>query len=116
MLGFLRGLADEDALLPPWTQWWSEEDVAPLFPDAAARAAIESEQPRLPLSYFSDAVPAARLELPCAYLAFGQTYAEELARAEQSGWPVAQVAGHHLHMLVDPPSVAERIRGLLARL
>lgn len=115
-LDFLRGLAVDEGRLPPWTRWWPEEDVAALFPDAVARAAVESDQPRLPLSYFSDVVPAAALEIPCAYLAFGQTYAEERARAERAGWPVARLEGRHLHMLVDPGSVATGVRGLLARL
>ena len=115
-LGFLGGIADEDGILPPWTRWWPEEDVAALFPDAAARSAVEADQPRLPLSYFSDAVPPAPLEMPCAYLAFGETYAEEVARATASGWPVSRLDGRHLHLLVDPAAVAAEIRRLAALL
>lgn len=115
-LGFLGSLVDDEGRLPPWTRWWPEEDVAALFPDAATRAAVEAEQPRLPLSYFSDAVPPAELHVPCGYLAFGDTYAEEAARATDSGWPVTRLEGRHLHLLVDPPAVAEEIRRLVARL
>lgn len=35
-LPFLRGMAS-DGLLPPWTDWWDEADVAPLFPDRPGR-------------------------------------------------------------------------------
>ena len=115
---FLGGLADDDGLLPPWTSWWPEEDVAALFPDAATRAAVEAEQPRLPLRYFSDEVPRASAwqALPCGYLAFGETYAEEIARATAAGWPVARLDGRHLHMLVDPDAVAAEVVGLLEAL
>ena len=117
-LGFLSGRADERGLLPPWTQWWPEADVAALFPSDDVRARVEAEQPRLPLSYFSGEVPAAPGwdQIPCAYLAFGGTYAAEVARAEQSGWPVSRLEGRHLHQLVDPPQVAAEISRLLALL
>ena len=48
LLNFLRGKAS-DGRLPPWTEWWDDEDVAPLFPDAATRAAVTAEEPRLPV-------------------------------------------------------------------
>jgi hypothetical protein len=44
LLDFLRGK------VLPWTEWW-EEDVSPLFPDAATRAAVTAEEPRLPFAY-----------------------------------------------------------------
>ncbi len=45
LLDFLRGKVT-DGRLPPWTEWW-DEDVAPLFPDAATQAAVTAEEPRL---------------------------------------------------------------------
>lgn len=110
----LASLAGADGLLPPWTQWWSDEDVAGLFPDAATRAAFEPEQPRLPASYFHAEVrtPAGWESIPAAYVGFGSTYAEEQAEAERRGWPVATMAGQHLHMLVDPAAVAQTIARL----
>ena len=115
-LGFLGGLADRHGLLPPWTSWWPPEDVEPLFPDSATRARVEAEQPRLPLSYFGDAVPAAPgwQRFPCGYLAFGDTYAEEVARTRAAGWRVSVLEGRHLHMLCDPQAVAAEIQRLLA--
>ena len=113
----LGGLADEAGLLPPWTQWWPPEDTAQLFPDPATRASVEREQRRLPLSYFDGAVPspAGWRDVPAGYLAFGDTYADERAFAERSGWAVETLPGEHLHMLVDPVSVADALTRLAPR-
>ena len=115
---FLSGLADERGLLPPWTGWWEAADLASLFPDAATRAAVEREQRRLPLSYFEAQVasPAGWEALPAAYLAFGDTYAEERQAAERLGWPVETMAGEHLHPLVDPERVTTTLTRLMAAL
>lgn len=56
LLDVLREKADDDGLLPPWTSWWDEVDVAALFPSPESRAGVEQEQQRLPLSYFVDAL------------------------------------------------------------
>jgi pimeloyl-ACP methyl ester carboxylesterase len=110
----LAGLADADGLLPPWTQWWPESEAAGLFPDPRSRAAVENEQRRLPLAYFEADVPApaSRPTVPSAYLAFGETYAAERSRAQRAGWPVVTLAGGHLHMLHDPPGVADVVQRL----
>jgi len=55
---FLQDLTDDDGLLPPWTQWWDEEQVAALFPDADCRAAVAAEQHRLPIEYFTASINA----------------------------------------------------------
>jgi hypothetical protein len=114
----LAGKVDGDGLLPPWTQWWDEDSVSELFPDARTREAVEHEQSRLPLSYFAETVPVPPgwADRPGAYLAFGDTYAAERAAADARGWPVTTLAGEHLHMLVDPVSVAAAITDLIARL
>lgn len=115
---FLAGLADREGRLPGWTRWWPAEDVSGLFPDAESRAAVEREQARLPLAYFDEHVPAPDgwRHLPAAYLAFGDTYAEELTRAVSAGWPVERLDGRHLHPLVDPGGVAAELEGLLGRM
>ena len=109
-LDFLRALADDDGLLPPWTEWW-DEDVSDLFPDDAVREAVEREQPRLPLTYFTSRVPvpAGWTDRRAAYLAFGETYAEERDRANDLGWPTRTLAGGHLHALQDPAEVGAAI-------
>jgi hypothetical protein len=115
---FLSGLVDRDGLLPVWTQWWPTEELDGLFPDSRSRAAVESEQQRLPIGYFDAAVPspAAWRDLPAAYLAFGDTYAGERASAEELGWPTATLPGQHLHALADPAGVVDALVGLLGQM
>ena len=119
MLGHLEGLADDDGVLPPWSRWWPEEDFAQVLPDAAARADLREHERRMPLSYFRSRLgaPAGWADQPQAYLAFGETYAEETAFARDHGWPTTVLDGAlHLHHLVDPDAVAEQVLALAARL
>jgi pimeloyl-ACP methyl ester carboxylesterase len=110
-LAFLRERADPEGLLPPWTRWWDAADVAPLFPDDATRAAIQAEEPRLPLSYYAQTVPAPQAweQVPAGYVAFGDAYAEQMEQARSRCWPVAELPGLHLHQLVDPAAVADAV-------
>ncbi|HWK80298.1 MAG TPA: hypothetical protein VNP95_06005 [Thermomicrobiales bacterium] len=114
---FLEPLADTNGLLPPWTQWWSDDDLDGLYPTPDARRQVEREAPRLPLAYFDAELilPDGWDSQPCAYLAFGETYGAERADAATRGWPTAIMPGDHLHMLHDPVGVAERIVALAAR-
>ncbi len=115
LLPHLRELAGADGLLPVWTQWWDEAEVAGLFPDAATRDRVEQEQQRLPLTYFEQVldVPAGWDALPACYLAFGDTYAGERADAAGRGWSTRTLAGHHLHPLTEPAQVAGAVLDLL---
>ena len=108
---FLRGLATVDGLLPPWTSWWDDADVAGLFPDAAVQADVEAEQPRMPLAYYDHLPPAPRdwAVPPCGYVWFGAPYDKGAAQAVAHGWPTAHLPGSHLHMLADPDAVAAAV-------
>lgn len=109
----------EDGLLPPWTTWWPEEEVAALFPDEATRRDVESGQPRVAAAYLSGRVatpPGWETGLPAAYLAFGETYDLEVALAREWGWPATVLPGEHLHMLVDPEGVADALEDLVGQL
>lgn len=118
LLDALRPQADDYGVLPPWTAWWDEADVATLFPSDEVRRVVEQEQQRLPLAYFGESlpVPAGWDDRPCAYLAFGDTYAAERHDAAARGWPVMTLPGGHLHMLNDPEQVAAGVLELLSRL
>jgi hypothetical protein len=118
LLEHLRGLADEEGRLPPWTRWWAAADVDRLFPDDTWRDRVEAHQPRLALTYFRSTVraPEGWAARPAAYLAFGETYAHEAAVARGHGWPVDVLEGGHLHMLREPDEVATRVLGLLEQL
>lgn len=110
-------LVDDEGLLPPWSQWW-DDDVEALFPDQETRHRVEAAMPRIPLAYFRESlpVPSGWEAFPNAYLAFGDTYAPELTRAETLGWPVDRLDAPHLFPLWDPPTTATAILGLGDRL
>ncbi|MEU4221214.1 alpha/beta hydrolase [Actinoplanes sp. NPDC026623] len=112
---FLREKA-EDGLLPPWTTWFDESVVAPMFPDRETREAVEAEQPRLPLSYYEQRIPVPDGwdGRPCGYLLFGPPYEEVANEAAARGWAVERMTGRHLHQVVDPDGVADRIAAMAA--
>jgi hypothetical protein len=82
-----------------------------MFPDAHTRSTVSAEQPRLPLSYYEQLVPvpAGWDDRPCGYLLFGPPYEPAAKDAQERGWTVDHVPGLHLHQLVDPHAVADRI-------
>ena len=112
---FLGTLPRQDGLLPPWPAWWDRSDVATLFPSDEWLDRVTREAPRLPPEYFTTPlpVPLGWEARPAAYLAFGDTYAEEVAFAEAAGWVVRREEGHHLHHLADPHRVAELLLDLV---
>ena len=118
LLDRLRALADDDGVLPAWSDWWAPEDLAAVLPDDDVWAPVASAQPRLPLDYFTSevAVPPGWAERPNAYLAFGDTYAAEVALARAHGWPVARLDAGHLHLLREPAQVADAVVDLARRL
>lgn len=115
---FLEARTDEHGVLAPWTQWWNDTDVGELFPSRAVRDRVEAGQPRVPLAYFRGCLPAAPGwdDTPGAYLAFGDTYADERQRAETRHWPVRTLPGRHVHMLMEPEEVAGAVTELLGLL
>ena len=114
-LEFLRPKVT-DGRLPRWTDWWDDADVAPMFPDEPTRRAVCAEQPRLPLSYYEEQVPAPPgwADRPCGYLLFGTPYEPMAEEARERGWRVDHVPGEHLHQIVDPDTVASRILAMTA--
>lgn len=111
---FLRGLA-EDRVLPPWSTWFGDDAMADLVSDPDVRRAASAEMPRLPLSYFAEAVPVPDgwARIPCAYLLLSEPYGADMAAAAERGWPVAVEAGHHLDLLERPDAIARTILDLV---
>ncbi|MFI7035467.1 alpha/beta hydrolase [Microbispora rosea] len=108
-LAFLLSLADDAGVLPRWTDWWPEDDVAALLPDPVIRQVVVAEQARLPLAYYQEEIPVpARWDhLRSGYLWFADAYAALAHEAGERGWPVARIPGEHLHQLVAPEAVAD---------
>ncbi len=117
-LDLLREKADGSGLLPVWTSWWDEAEVAALFPNAETRTRLEREQQRLPLSYFEGLLPVPEGwdDRPGAYLAFGDTYGRERDEAERRRWPVSTLPAKHLHLLNNPDQVATELVELMGKL
>ncbi|MFF5229476.1 alpha/beta fold hydrolase [Dactylosporangium sp. NPDC000521] len=107
-----------DGLLPPWTTWWPGSDLARLIPDPRLRQAVEAEQPRIPLWYYEQRlpVPAGWDTVPCGYLQFSAHYAPAAAEAQDRGWLVEHLPGEHLHQLVDPRAVTDRLTAMATAL
>lgn len=110
-LPFLRDLAGPEGVLPRWTDWWDEEDVVAMLPDPAVRIRVAAEQPRLPLDYYTQAipVPAGWDEVRCSFLWFGPPYDAAAEEAARRGWPVTRLPGMHLHQIVDPDGVTDAL-------
>jgi hypothetical protein len=61
-------------------------------------------------------VPSGWNDIPGAYLAFGDTYAEERDQATPKGWPVTTLPPGHLRLLTHPTEVASHLAALVERL
>ena len=114
-LPYLREIA-RDGVVPPWPQWWPGVDPAEIFPSEEARAAVLADARPLPLAFFEEEVPAVALPGPAGYLLFSEGYGAAAMRARELGWPVRELAGSHLHLLVRPEETAAAVAALAAEL
>jgi pimeloyl-ACP methyl ester carboxylesterase len=113
----LRGMADPQGWLPPWSQWWGDEELAALLPDPVVRRHFATGCPRLPLAMFEEIHPPVP-GWPTAsggYLQLSEAYEDEAARARELGWPVRQQLSHHLALLTEPGQVAREVSELAGR-
>lgn len=103
-------------LLAPWTRWWPRDVMAEVIP-ADLFEQVDAECPRLPLSYFETSVrvPPGWADAANCYLAFGDTYADELSFARSMHWPSKQIPGGHLEFMRDPSGIADQIMDLMGK-
>ena len=113
----IRGLA-EDGRVPPWAEWWGDDVLAALLPDEAVRDAFAAELAPIPLRLFEERVrvPAAFPDAPCGYLLLSAGYEDAASSAARLGWDVLALDAGHLHMLVEPHTVAVALEELAGRL
>jgi hypothetical protein len=113
----LRDMA-RDGWLPPWSQWWPLQALEELLPDPELRTRFAAASPRLPLAMFEEVLPPAPTwpDRPCAYLRLSDAYRDPADRAPALGWPIIELASHHLAVLTDPELVVERLLELIAQL
>jgi len=113
----LRAMA-QDGWLPPWSAWWGADGLAELLPDQGVRERFAAGCPRVPMAMFEEAQPPVPgwPDAPCAYLRLSGAYEEPAERARELGWPVAELASHHLGVLTDPELVVGPLLELVRRL
>jgi hypothetical protein len=112
----LKQLADPDGWLPPWPQWWGEDGLAELIPDAEVREPFEAQCPRLPLAMFDEVQPDGEVEAPAAYLRLSEAYDGPAARARELLWPLTELDSNHLAPLTEPGRVTGALLDLLDRI
>jgi hypothetical protein len=114
---FLGTLAGPDGRLPPWTRWWPGEEMSEVLPEPWFRI-VDEHAPRADLTYFDTEFtpPEGWSGGSAAYLAFGTTYAEEIAFARTAGWPVVELEEQHLHHLTHPEETGAAILRLVGRI
>lgn len=114
----LREMAGPRGWLPPWSQWWGEEELAALLPDPAVRLHFAAGCPRLPLAMFEETHPPVPgwPAAPGGYLQLSEAYEDEAVRARELGWPVRRQLSHHLALLAEPGQVARQVRELIGQL
>ena len=114
----LARLAGPDGRLSRWTRWWPRADVAGTLPDPWFDR-VDAVVPEVPLAYLDAEVPVPTgwASGRRGYLAFGSTYADELAVAVRHGWPHRRLdAAGHLHLLVEPDETAAAVTALVEAL
>jgi hypothetical protein len=98
------------ATIPPWSEWWGEGAMAALVPDSMTRRRVEADLPRLARDYPEEVVEVpAWPEVRGAYLQLSPLFSGDADAAAARGWPVERFDAGHLHLVVEPRAVAERI-------
>jgi hypothetical protein len=89
-----------------------------LVPDKVARERIEAELPQLPLRYFEDPIPVPTDwdRIPVAYIRFSVAYEAAEKEAAERGYVTETIPGKHLHAVVEPKTVANRLVEIAKRL
>jgi len=97
-----------DGVLPPWGESWPDGAWERLVPDGALRGRFRAELRAVALAVYEEPLPVfdGWPDSPCAYLKFSPVYDGAAAAARETGWAYRELAGLHLHMLVDPAAVA----------
>ncbi len=111
----LDGMVRPDDYLPPWFKWWGGM-IVDMVPEHERERVFRESKP-VPRSMFDQPIPVP--ELPSnvmrAFLATGDMYSMAYDRAAAEGWQVTRLDGEHLHLVVDPVTVACSLISLVGR-
>ena len=118
MQALLDAHVDDEGVLSPWLDWWSDEIVDRILPDPGVRAALRADMPRLPRSFYDEpvSVPLGWAEKPCGYLRLSAAYDADHEEARRRGWPHTTIDGHHLSIVMEADAVLDAIDTLISDL
>jgi len=104
--------------LPPWSQWWGPDGLDELLPDTDIREHFAAACPPLPVAMFEEVHPPTPgcPDAPCGYLRLSEPYHAPADRARALGWPVIELASHHLAVLTEAAAVVEPLLELVDQL
>jgi hypothetical protein len=114
----LQAMLDEQTVegrLRKWLEWWPDDVVSELVPDADERAVLLDDMPSLPRSFYDESVPLPDgwSDRRCAYLKLSDTYNEAFADAGRRGWKREQLDADHLAIRTQPDRVVAAMESLL---
>lgn len=115
-LGTLGALA-RDGVLPKWSEWFGAGTMEALVPDGDRREAVLADLPELPLSYFDGRVPMPGQwnNTAGAYVLLSDPYRPDAVEAAARGWPVIELLGAHLDIVMRPAEVAGAVLEVAGR-
>ena len=121
---FIAGLADEDGLLPPWSQWFRKDlhrsrlvGIDSLALDAASFESFEMDLPRMTLDWFDDVIDLAPWgHVAAGYIQLSAIYDHAAEEALRRGWPIRRMQGTHLHPTLKPDETAAAIQAVCGEL
>lgn len=107
---FVKGLPNQDGLLPPWHEWWPVDVFAGAEISSQMRARVLSDIPRLRLDWFDDTFDMPNWSgAKRAYLRTSPAFIDEAKKADALGWDVAKLRGTHMHPATEPQETADAI-------
>jgi hypothetical protein len=120
----IAGLADEDGLLPPWSQRWHKDrrraqlvGIDALALDPQSFESFEKDLPRMTLSWFDDVIDLAPWDhVPAGYIQVSAIYDHAAEEALRRAWPVRRMQGTHLHPTLKPDETAAAIQAVCREL
>ena len=89
-----------------------------LLPEEDHRAAIVAELPEVPLSFFEASVPLPEgwsSATSGAFVLLSEPYRSDATEAASRGWPVFELPGAHLDIVVRPAEIADALVHLAHR-
>jgi Alpha/beta hydrolase family len=121
---FIGGLAGPDGMLPPWSNWFLDDQpraslvgIDILARDPVALAQFERELPQMNISWFDDTIDLAGWDhVPSGYVQTSAIYDHAAAEAMRRGWPLQRLDGTHLHPTIQPSETAAAILAIADQL